>query len=212
MCKTSLLLLCGLTLMCGCNLRREQPPGSYRTVARDPRRDTALARSETSRAKALMAANELEKAEKVLKAALAADLFYAPAHNNLGVVYYRQKKFYLAAWEFQYAARLMPNKPQPKNNLGMVLEAVGRLKEAEQHYDKALAIEPDNAVFIGNLARCRIRLGRRTPQTRDLLQQIILKDTRPEWVQWARRELMDMPASKVPATQPTAPAPTPPPP
>jgi hypothetical protein len=30
-----------------------------------------------------------------------------PAHNNLGIVYYRRKKYYLAAWEFQYAARLM---------------------------------------------------------------------------------------------------------
>jgi hypothetical protein len=31
-----------------------------------------------------------------------------PAHNNLGIVYYRQKKYYLAAWEFQHAARLYP--------------------------------------------------------------------------------------------------------
>jgi hypothetical protein len=34
-----------------------------------------------------------------------------PAHNNLGIVYYRQKKYYLAAWEFQYAAKLMAYSP-----------------------------------------------------------------------------------------------------
>ena len=43
--------------------------------------------------------------------------------------------------------------------------------------------------------------------TRDLLQQLVLKDTRPEWVDWARQELVRMPATEIaPPESPPAPA------
>ena len=189
------LMIVGLIpcLLTACNWSGNKVAPAYETVVADPNRDTESARRQTAQAKALMEEGDYAQAESVLRAALEADLFYGPAHNNLGAAYYRQKKLYLAAWEFQYAANLMPNRPQPKNNLGMVLEDVGRTEEAQENYAAAMSLEPDNAEFIGNLARCRIRGGQRTPETRDLLQQLLLKDTRPQWVQWARRELMNMP-------------------
>ena len=133
--------------------------------------------------------DQAEEAEKTLKAALSADLFFGPAHNNLGTLYHRQEQYYQAAWEFQYAVRLMPGKAEPKNNLGMVFEAVGRLDESAKWYEEALAIEPDNVEITGNLARVMIQTDRRSNKIRKLLSDIVMKDHRSEWVAWAREQL-----------------------
>ncbi len=181
-----LAALASLTAGCG---NRASRLGSYETLAQDPGRDTRTASLDTDKAAARIDKAEYDAAEKILKAALTADPFYGPAHNNLGAVYYHQKKFYLAAWEFQYAAKLMPYSPEPRNNLGMVYEAVSRLDEAERWYNQALTLEPDNPVLIGNLARARVRSGQNDQRTYQLLQDLVLKDTRPDWASWARERL-----------------------
>jgi Flp pilus assembly protein TadD len=189
--RRSILVLCVGLVLCGCHLRR--------------RGNAALARRQTATGKDLLKVGKLPEAEEALKAALAADLFHGPAHNNLGIVYYRQKRFYLAAWEFQYAAKLMQNRPEPRNNLGMVFEAVGKLDDAAKCYAEAMDMEPDNPEFIGNLARCRIRQSRRDAETRRLLEQLLLKDTRADWLEWANMELVKMGAAS-PAPVTTQPA------
>jgi len=177
----------------------------YRTRAEDPGRDTETARRENGKAVGLIKEGNLEEAETVLRSALTADLFFAPAHNNLGVVYYRQNAFYRAAWEFQYAARLMPHSPQPRNNLGLVYEAVGRLAEAEKWFDEALALAPDNPELIGNLARVRVRSGERNHRTRTLLEDLVLKTEDAQWADWARRQLAVMPRGETPETPAASP-------
>ena len=130
-----------------------------------------------------------DAAEKKLKEALTADITFGPAHNNLGLVYYKQKQLYKAAWEFEYAAKLMPRSPEPKNNLGLILEKVGKLDDAVDQFEAAVKIEPDNPHVIGNLARARVRRGSQDEKTRDLLRQIVLKDDRPSWIRWAKDKL-----------------------
>ncbi|MBE3068811.1 MAG: tetratricopeptide repeat protein, partial [Planctomycetes bacterium] len=140
-----------LAAACAAGCRSQAPRSvEYQTLAQDPNRDTETARRENGRALALIEQGQLEEAEKALKAALAADLFFGPAHNNLAVVYQKREQYYLAAWEFQYAAKLMPYSPEPRANLGLVYEAVGRTAEAESWFDKALALQPDNPELIGN--------------------------------------------------------------
>ena len=164
-------------------------PGVYLGCSR---RDTDAARDHNARGIDLLANGRLEEAEQAFRTALDADVFLGPAHNNLGTAYYRQKKLYLAAWEFQYAAKLMPNKAEPKNNLGMVFEAVGKYDDAAKSYEQALALEPDNAEVTGNLARVYVRAGRKDDKTRKLLTDVIMKDARPDWVAWAREKLAMM--------------------
>ena len=158
----------------------------------DTRRDTNLAAKLNVEAVELLRKGELKDAEKKLKDSLSADLLYGPAHNNLGNVYQAQERYYEAAWEFQYAAKLMPGKAQPKNNLGLVFEAVGRLDESAKWYDEALALEPDNVEITGNLARVMMRTDRRSNKTKQLLSDIVMKDRRPEWVAWARKQLNEI--------------------
>jgi Tfp pilus assembly protein PilF len=204
----------------GCQ-RPAARPAEYQTVGEDARRDTKTARQENAKAFEFIEMDELEKAEKALKAALTADPFFGPAHNNLGIVFHRQGRHYQAAWEFQYALKLMPYSPEPRSNLGLVYEAVGRLDEAEKWYGEALTIQPDNPELIGNLARTLAREGRKDARMQQLLQDLVLKDTRPDWVAWARERLALMhveappteikPAPKgeqpppAPASKPTAP-------
>jgi Flp pilus assembly protein TadD len=172
----------------GCAASNRNTPAEYQTIGKDPRRDVDKARKESDKAVELIHQGKYDEAEKTLKAALAADVTFGPAHNNLGDVYYHQHKYYLAAWEYQYAIKLMPNQPEPRNNLGLVFEQVGKLDEAIDNYAKAKEMAPDEPQFIGNLARARVRRGDRGAEIQDLLQQVVLKDTRPQWVQWAKEQ------------------------
>ena len=116
----ALVPICLALVAGGCHTGRETPTGSYETIAADPQRDTQAARKHNAASVILLKDDCLDQAEARLKTALKADLFFGPAHNNLGTVYYRQKKFYLAAWEFQYAAKLMPTKAEPRRRRQMV--------------------------------------------------------------------------------------------
>jgi len=175
-------------LTTGCN-RIGSLGTDYTTVDRSSARDTASARKHTLTAVKLIEEGKLDEAREELKSALAADLFHGPAHNNMGGVHLKQKRYYLAAWEFQYAAKLMPNQAEPRNNLGMVFETVGRLDEAQQWYDKALALEPEEVEIAANLARIHTRKSINNERTRELLAMVVMKDQRSEWVRWARGRL-----------------------
>ena len=182
----------GLSALPGCSTRGREPRAEYETVAEGPGRDGVTAEQHHTRATRLIEQGDWAAAEAALRAALAADVMYGPAHNNLGKVYYHQGKLYLAAWEFQYAAKLMPNQPEPKNNLGLVFEAAGKLDDAVTSYDEAMRIEPDNPQFIGNLARARMRRGDRDVTVRELLSALVLRETRPAWAAWARTRLAEL--------------------
>ncbi|WP_428940615.1 tetratricopeptide repeat protein [Fontivita pretiosa] len=183
-----LALLAGLSCI-GCRSGKSDAGNSYRTVARDPTRDTDRARQLNAKGVELLNKGEWEKAQQQLRAALEADVTFGPAHNNLGKAYFHQGELYLAAWEFQYAAKLMPEQPEPKNNLGLVLERAGKLDEAVQSYDEALALGRDGAQVVANAARCRVRRGDKDQRTLELLQQVLENDPRPSWRRWAGRQL-----------------------
>ena len=193
----------GTTLLVGCArssktiVARDVSPTS-----RDQRRLTESAQNDNAKAVELIKSGKLDDAEKLLKKALDEDVMYGPAHNNLGKIYFDHQQYYLAAWEFQYAQKLMPNQPEPRNNLGLVFEAVGKLSEAVTSYDTAMDLEPDNAEFIGNAVRARVRRGDRGPAVKDLLQKLIERDTRSDWVEWARQLLKTTPWNA--STSPTS--------
>ncbi|MBN1942927.1 MAG: tetratricopeptide repeat protein [Phycisphaerae bacterium] len=185
----TILLLVTLAVS-GCGYyTRTSDLNEYQTVITDPARDTEFARCCNAAGVLLLKDDNFTEAEKEFKRALSADVFFGPAHNNLGNVYYRQKQYYLAAWEFQYAVKLMPGQVEPLNNLGLVFEKVGRLNDAEEWYDKALSLKPESTEVIGNLARIRIRSNRKDKTTQELLSKIVMKDSRPEWISWAKEQI-----------------------
>lgn len=181
---------CGQTSDCGA-------PG-LPLAAHDPRRDTQAACHHNEKAAGFLEAGKLSAAEEELKAAIQADPFYGPAHNNLGTVYFRQKRYYVAAVEYQYAAKLMPHRAEPLSNLGLLMETVGRLDDAARHYEDAYRLQPDHPEVIANLTRAYVRANRKDASTRDLLKEILLRDSRQEWIAWARERLATMGASEAP--------------
>lgn len=199
-------------LLAGCaaqSSRAPAKPAGYQTAAPDPLHDTELARAEHARAVGLMDKGDYDAAEAALKAALTADVMFGPAHNNLGKVYFHKGELYLAAREFDYAMKLMPNQPEPANNLGMVFETRGRLDDAVSSYGKAAALEPDNVQILGNWARARamrVRRGEHDPDLVALLNKLVARETRPEWLAWEQRELLRL-SSQPPADAPRDPPP-----
>ena len=95
----------------------------------------------------------------------------------------------MAAWEFEYAAKLMPTSGEPLNNLGLIYERIGRFDEAVQRYEAAIAINPDNQEFASNLARLQVRREDVTPEIAHALHEVMFRDDRPEWRDWAGEQL-----------------------
>ncbi|HUY31659.1 MAG TPA: tetratricopeptide repeat protein [Pirellulales bacterium] len=185
---TSVIVLVALA-SAGCAPLVRKGRLDYRTVKADPNHDTDRAKLENQRAIKFIEKGKTERAEAALQQALIADVGYGPAHNNLGKLYYTQGNLYLSAWEFEYAGRLMPRRPECQNNLGLVYESAGKLDEAINCYALAHETDPKNAAFMGNLARAKFRRGDNDPELADLLNDLQFFDSRPDWVRWAGEQL-----------------------
>lgn len=180
----------------GCALLKSATQPQYETVSGNPNYDTKLAEAEHGKALKLIKKDDkkckpakLEEAETHLQKALLADVTYGPAHNTLGIVYFRQHKLYMAAWEFEYAAKVMPDRFEPPYNLGQVYEAAGKMDMALSYYDEALALAPNEPSVIGSTAAAQLKQGRTVDEIRPLLEKLVFHDNRPDWVQWAQDEL-----------------------
>lgn len=149
-------------------------------------RDSLKAQSLTQRAAAV---TDPIKAESLLREALTADLFYAPAHNNLGVIFLKRSELYEAASEFEWARKLTPSHPDPRMNLALTLERAGRTDEALAEYASALDAYAGHMPTIEAMTRLRIKSGRTDDKTQAMLEEIALKGDTPQWREWARGQL-----------------------
>lgn len=161
-------------------------PSPYSTLvprSRDPRRADEL----NAKAADLLISDPA-KAESLLREALGFDLYHGPAHNNLGVIYLEQQRYYEAAAEFEWARRLMPGHPDPRVNLALTLEAGGRISDAIASYEAALEVRPGHLPAIQGLARALVRTGNRDARTRELLDELVMRAPDDTWREWANLE------------------------
>ena len=161
--------------------------GPYTTAA-EGARHTARA-EQLSRQAADLMETDLAGAERLLREALSADLFFGPAHNNLGVVFLKQGKRYEAAAEFEWARKLMPGHPDPRVNLAMTLEEAGKADEALASYSAALEVFSGYLPAVQGVARLLVRSGKHDERLADWLEQIVAQSAEPEWRDWARQVL-----------------------
>jgi Tfp pilus assembly protein PilF len=189
-------ILFGLTMVIaatGCASSPAYQSGvNYRTINVEPLRDTDAARRLNREGLTHLSQNELDNAADAFERALTEDVEFGPAHNNLGKVFFLREDWYHAAWEFEYACRLLPNQAEPFNNLGLVHERVGELDRAIESYRKAASIAPKQIEYRANLARALVRRGDRTEEVYSLLEQILAEDNRPDWLNWARQQQVRM--------------------
>jgi Flp pilus assembly protein TadD len=176
--QLALVLLCA-----GCATHS----GPY-TPQSEAARDTAKAQSLTQRAAAVID-KDPKKAESLLRDALTADLYHGPAHNDLGITLLRRSDLYGAASEFEWAARLMPNHPDPRMNLALTLEKAGRVDEALTAYATALEVYQGHIPTIEAMTRLQIKSGKTNEKTRTNLEEIAYKGETEKWREWARLQL-----------------------
>jgi Tfp pilus assembly protein PilF len=176
-----------LGLLGGFGCTSDPPVGPYSPPS-EADRDTTRAEQLNREAADLMS-SEPQQAETILREALTADLFFGPAHNNLGVLFLKQDKLYEAANEFEWAKKLLPGHPDPRVNLGLVMERAGRNEEAFASYEAALEVWPNYLPALQGLASLKLRTGRRDdPRLAGWLQEIGLRGER-DWGEWARSRL-----------------------
>ncbi|MCX6561551.1 MAG: protein kinase [Candidatus Aminicenantes bacterium] len=78
-----------------------------------------------------------------LEKAIAIDLRYGPAVNELGYAYADAGDFAKAAQSFERYAELKPGLPNPVDSIAEMNLFMGKLDEAAAKYQEALAIKPD---------------------------------------------------------------------
>lgn len=184
-----------LVYAAGCATRSKPP--LYQTAApADRKREASIALNDDGLRH--LEAGNLDAAERCFREALAHDLYNPIAHNNLGLVLLRKHNSYEAAWEFQYAAKLAPRAPEPRANLGLLLESVGRLEQATAEYEAALEIDPQNTEVMRRLARAYVKQDRDAPRLRDLLRKLTHGDHDEQWDHWIRGHLVRLGAAEVP--------------
>lgn len=138
---------------------------------------------------AAMENGQLDYAFDKLIAAIEADESYGPAHNNIGLLHYDEGNLYPAILAFERAMELMPQNATAYYNLGLTLEAGGKLDQALDLYWQAHEMDPTEPHYLGNLVRLRVRMGENGPDVISQLQDLILIETRPDWKRWADKEL-----------------------
>lgn len=74
----------------------------------------------------------------------------ARSHTDLGAVYFQQKQYEIALEEFNTAIKINPNYALAYNGLGLVNADLGKTKEADGYFRKAIELEPDNSESRNN--------------------------------------------------------------
>ena len=96
-----------------------------------------------------------------LAEALKADSDYAPAYNVLGLVHGELREDRRAEESFRHAIERSPQFSEARNNYGLFLCQRGRMKEAREHFEAALAnplyASPERA--LANAGACSLEQG-----------------------------------------------------
>ncbi|QDV42567.1 Tetratricopeptide repeat protein [Stieleria neptunia] len=172
----------------GCALNRAQNVGDtlYSTNSLSPAAVNLASQRLNRKGLDRFRRGDLAAAETLFREALEEDVSFGPAHNNLGQVYLARHQLYLAAWEFEYAANLMPSFPEPIVGQGLAYETGEQLERAVEFYEVAYERFPADPIAISSLVRARIKLDRPSEEIGYLLDELIMHDRRCEWVEWAK--------------------------
>ena len=121
---------------------------------------------------------QLEKAEKLYRQALASNPYNFLPCINLGNLAVRRQDWTGALNWYQRAAKIEPNSDGVHCNLAGAYVALGRLEEAESHFNRALDLNPKNIMALHNKAILLVKKGK-LEEARRLNRKVL--ELSPEW-------------------------------
>jgi Flp pilus assembly protein TadD len=101
-------------------------------------------------------AGDYDKAEALFRRALSADPELVEARYHLGLSLLAREQFSQASLQFREVVTQQPTMARAWNALGMAAYAEGNRKAAENHFLRALRIDPSLEQYIVNLGRLRL--------------------------------------------------------
>lgn len=96
----------------------------------------------------------------------------AQAHTNLGAAYFQQGKMEIALEEFNLAVESDPTYALAFNGLGLVNSALKQDKEANEYFNQAIALEPNNSEAHNNLGNFLCSRGRYDESIKEYLAAV----------------------------------------
>jgi tetratricopeptide (TPR) repeat protein len=103
---------------------------------------------------------ELDRAERLYKAVLAAQPRHFEAWHRLGLLQFQQRRNEEASRSLSAALRAAPAHAAVWSDLGVVQATMGRFEQAVACYDEAIALEPDHAGALSNKGIALVALER----------------------------------------------------
>ncbi len=118
-----------------------------------------------------MQRGQVDKAQQRFMEALA-EFEYAPAYNNLGTAYLRDKNYIAAIRAYKKAIALDRNNATHHFNLGLAFQKAVQNEGAVQAFDQAIALQPSYAKAYLSMALSYQRMGN-LPAARQSLQRLL---------------------------------------
>ncbi len=106
-----------------------------------------------------LSGGDLDGAERALKVAIQQKPSDAHYHVDLSMVLARKGAFDRALESALTGEKLSPGHVPALNNIGHVLQGLGRSAESLPYYDQAIALEPENAVCCFGRAVSLLKMG-----------------------------------------------------
>ncbi len=112
----------------------------------------------------------------------------AQEHHNLGLKYYREKKYDEAVKELEEAVKLDPRNATIVNNLGFTLYKFGKYEESIVRLQKAIEIDPQRVVAYANLADAYMKSGK-TAEARQYYEKYAAMAPNSPTIEYVRKKL-----------------------
>ena len=115
----------------------------------------------------------------------------AQEHHNLGLKYYREKKYDDAVKELEQAVKLDPRNATIVNNLGFTLYRFEKYEESVVWLRKAIEIDPRRTVAYANLADAYMKLGK-TAEARQYYEKYAEMAPTSPTIEYVRKKLEEL--------------------
>lgn len=120
----------------------------------------------------LIEAGEYSEAQIKLEQVVAGGNASPSIYNELGVCAMLTNDHSLSKWSFEKAIELEPEAVEPRFNLGMLYEQVGKLDLAMSLYQEAYQLSDADILVLGNLTKAQFKLGVRDEIVLEQLREI----------------------------------------